>query len=390
MANYQSYPEYKHSNVIWLEDIPTHWPISLFKRHCDIQLGKMLQPQPNSTEDIEVPYLKAVHVQWEKVQCTELPTMWASRREIEKFHVKNGDLLVCEGGEVGRTAILYDVDGICIIQNALHRICGNSETFVPFLNYLMRHIADAKWFDILCNKATIAHLTGEKLGALGLPLPPIPEQKTIARFLDYKTAQIDALIAKKEALLAKLAEKRTALISHAVTKGLDPSVPMKDSGVEWLGDIPAHWKSISVRWLIRIGSGDFISNTETEFDYSDDFPTPVIGGNGIMSYTDRNNTPKNCIVIGRVGAHCGNVHYIKEASWVTDNALRIRIISSEITAEFLLCALKALGLNDFANKNAQPLITGEMVKNKKIALPPIEEQIRICNHVNTVECYVEK
>jgi len=104
----------------------------------------------------------------------------------------------------------------------------------------------------LCSKATIAHLTGEKLAIINFPLAPIAEQRQIAAFLDYKTGQIDALIAKKEALLEKLAEKRTALISQAVTKGLDPTVPMQDSGIPWLGDIPAHWGVLKLcrRWTV--------------------------------------------------------------------------------------------------------------------------------------------
>ncbi|EKF73683.1 type I restriction-modification methylase s subunit [Alcanivorax hongdengensis A-11-3] len=81
--------------------------------------------------------------------------------------------------------------------------------------------------------------------------PPLDEQKAIARFLDHKTAQIDALIAKKQSLLDKLAEQRTALISQAVTKGLDPSVPLKDSGVDWLGEIPAHWMMTKLRFVIN-------------------------------------------------------------------------------------------------------------------------------------------
>ena len=86
-------------------------------------------------------------------------------------------------------------------------------------------------------------------------MPNLLEQKAIAAFLDHKTAQIDALIAKKEALLEKLAEKRTALFSQAVTKGLDPSVPMKDSGIKWIGDIPKHWKVVELKRLADIRGG---------------------------------------------------------------------------------------------------------------------------------------
>ena len=97
--------------------------------------------------------------------------------------------------------------------------------------------------------------------------PRIDEQKTIAHFLDYKTAQIDALIAKKQALLAKLAEKRTALISHAVTKGLDPSVPMKDSGVEWLGEIPAHWLCPPIYSCYTIELGEMLNESRISGKY---------------------------------------------------------------------------------------------------------------------------
>jgi type I restriction enzyme, S subunit len=102
----------------------------------------------------------------------------------------------------------------------------------------------------LPNSTTLGILNQEKTRQIPLTIPPLDEQESIAHFLDRKTCQIDALIAKKEALLEKLDEKRTALISHAVTKGLDPNVPMKDSGVEWLGDIPKHWKFKRLKFVI--------------------------------------------------------------------------------------------------------------------------------------------
>ncbi len=92
------------------------------------------------------------------------------------------------------------------------------------------------------------------------PLPPYPEQRAIAAFLDRETARIDALVAKKERLIELLQEKRTALITRAVTKGLDPNVPMKDSGVEWLGEIPAHWEVKRLWHLTPLGSADHVRN----------------------------------------------------------------------------------------------------------------------------------
>ena len=94
----ESYPYYKPSRVEWLGDVPVHWGVVAVKRQYSIQLGKMLQNRPNRPADIEVPYLKAQHVQWFSVRTTDVPTMWASPHEIEQFGIRTGDLLVCEGG----------------------------------------------------------------------------------------------------------------------------------------------------------------------------------------------------------------------------------------------------------------------------------------------------
>ena len=269
---YQPYPEYLNSGIEWLGDIPNHWDVISAKLCYEIQLGKMLQNNAESITDREVSYLKALHVTWAGVKTDELPTMWASPNDLEKYTVNDGDLLICEGGEVGRASILKkDTDETWVIQNALHRVRGSELSNVEYFNYLLRHIADSGWFDILCNKATIAHLTGEKLGALKVSVPDVPEQQTIARFLDYKTQQIDQLIAKKQTLIDKLNEQRIALITHAVTKGLNPDVEMKDSGVEWLGDVPKHWDVRRLKFVTESFGGG-TPNTAIDLYWNGDIP----------------------------------------------------------------------------------------------------------------------
>jgi type I restriction enzyme, S subunit len=178
------------------------------------------------------------------------PTMWASPTEIENLRVAPGDLLVCEGGEVGRAAIVQEAPPRdCIIQNALHRVRGRKGGSVGFLRYVLMHATAQEWFDVLCNRATIAHFTAEKFGDMWICLPPAAHQRAIANFLDVQTARIDASLAEKERLLELLAEKRRALIACAVTRGLDPDVPLRDSGLRWLGEIPAHWRIRRAKWL---------------------------------------------------------------------------------------------------------------------------------------------
>jgi type I restriction enzyme S subunit len=252
------YPAYKPSGVEWLGKIPSHWSITPVKRQYEIQLGKMLQNKPESDDDVSVPYVKALHVMWGKVSASDLPEMWASPADVRRFSVTKGDLLVCEGGEAGRAGIVDSIPDLCIIQNALHRVRGQGSD-VHFLQYVLQAVGSAGWFDVLCNKATIAHFTREKLSELPMPLPPnLSEQRAIAAFLDRETARIDALIEKKQRQIELLQEKRSALISHAVTKGLDPNAPTKESGIEWLGEIPQHWEVKQIKHLgaIRYGLGE--------------------------------------------------------------------------------------------------------------------------------------
>ena len=250
------YGEYRNTNIAWSPSLPTEWDDTSVKFCFDIQLGKMLQPKPTSVDDIEFPYLKALHVNWDDINMEALPKMFASPEDIKKYEVEEGDLLICEGGEVGRAAILKDLHEPAIIQNALHRVRSDKLGDVHYFNYMLRCVADAGWFDILCNKATIAHLTGEKLGSIRLPVPPLQEQQKIATFLDYKTQQIDQLIAKKKALIEKLEEQRIAVITQAVTKGLDKDVKLMPSGVDWLGDVPEGWDCVYLRYVTeKITSG---------------------------------------------------------------------------------------------------------------------------------------
>jgi type I restriction enzyme S subunit len=211
----------KDSGIEWLGEIPAGWITISVKRKYAIQLGKMLQNNPESDKDVSVPYIKALHVLWGKVDTSDLPEMWASPSDVKQFEIRSGDLLVCEGGEAGRAGILEFPPTPCIIQNALHRVRGKNGN-IRFLQYVLQAISSAGWFDVLCNKATIAHFTREKLAEIRVPFPlSLDEQHSIADFLDRETAQIDLMTSKIEESITKLREYRTALISAAVTGKID-------------------------------------------------------------------------------------------------------------------------------------------------------------------------
>lgn len=221
------------------------------------------------------------------------------------------------------------------------------------------------------------------------PLPPLETQRRIAQFLDEKTARIDGLIEKKRALLDRLAEKRQALITRAVTKGLNPDAPMKPSGIDWLGDIPAHWELAPLRWYTRTASGEGIRNEDLSAHRDESASIPVIGGNGLMGFTYESNSLDASLVVGRVGALCGNVHLISEPSWITDNALKIYGVR-KYESSYLLHALRVRDLNTLATRNAQPLMTGEVVRAQVMPMPPVQEQHATATFINRESAKLER
>lgn len=202
--------------------------------------------------------------------------------------------------------------------------------------------------------------------------PSLVDQAKIANYLDRETARVDGLIAEKERMLVLLEEKRIALISHAVTRGLDPNVPLKPSGQEWLGEIPAHWDLLPLRWFMRIGSGEFLSNESISNEKTKEMQIPVVGGNGVLGYSSQENT-EDALVIGRVGALCGNVHFVDGPLWVTDNALLVEL-ASRFDSKYMREVLRLMKLNSLANQSAQPLITGETIKAQNVPAPSSQEQ----------------
>lgn len=253
MKQLNTYPAYKDSGVEWIGMIPASWEAVQLKRYYSVTLGKMLQPRPSSPEDTLEKYLRAANIQWLAADVSDIAEMWFSPMEKKKYLLSKGDLLVSEGGDVGRSCIWNGEIEPVYIQNAINRLRAKKDYSTRFLFYWMYAIKIGGYVDALCNKSTIPHYTAEKVAATIAVFPPQPEQQTIARFLDHKTALIDQYIANKKKQIELLEKLRTAIISEAVTKGLNPDVEMKDSGVEWLVGMPDGWSNKKLKFLSQKG-----------------------------------------------------------------------------------------------------------------------------------------
>lgn len=205
-----------------------------------------------------------------------------------------------------------------------------------------------------------------------IPIPSLDEQKFIVDFVSRKSEQIDEAIAIKEKQITLLKERKQVIIQKAVTQGLNPDTPMKDSGVDWIGEIPEHWEVKKVKHFSRIRSGDSITNSEL----FDEGRYEVYGGNGFMGFSSKFNVEGDTIIIGRVGALCGNVRYINERKWISDNALILKL-GKTLDYHYAALLLDIADLNKLNTSSAQPLITGSKVMNFSVPIPPLEEREKI-------------
>ena len=212
----------KSSDIDWLGDIPEHWIIVPLNYKFEIQLGKMLDAKRITGEKL-APYLRNTDVQWGKINTEDLPLMDFSEADKEKFSIRHGDLLVCEGGEIGRCAIWTKEDIECFYQKALHRVrpIDSEKTSVKFLFYLMFVASKRGLFSAMGNSSTIEHLPAKKLKKHRFPFPRIEEQTEIVEFIEKETANINLTISTIEKEIALVQEYRTTLIAEAVTGKID-------------------------------------------------------------------------------------------------------------------------------------------------------------------------
>ncbi len=206
----------KNSGVEWIGKIPAHWEIKRIKEIGLIVLGKMLN-NVNSEKNFYRSYLKSKNIGWLKVYDSNIEKMYFSAEELKTYRLKKGDILLSEGGEVGKTCSWNEEIEECYIQNSVHKITvykNNSSRYFLYQSFLLGSI---KYYDSIVTSVSIKHLTKEKLSRVILIRPPLSEQQAIAKYLDEKTAHIDRIIETINAQIEKLKELRKTLINDVVT-----------------------------------------------------------------------------------------------------------------------------------------------------------------------------
>jgi type I restriction enzyme S subunit len=207
----------KDSGIEWIGKIPAHWKTGRIKYAYITILGKMLQPVQEHSTDKEMDYMCSANVTWEGIDLSVLKQMWFSPSEIKQYLLKEGDLLVAEGGDVAVSCIWKEEVKNCCIQNALHLIRKNDANSNRFLYYWLYFLKHSGYVDLVCNKATIAHFTKEKFGQSPFCILPVTEQNAIADFLDDKCGSVNKVISDKQTSIETMKSYKKSLIYEYVT-----------------------------------------------------------------------------------------------------------------------------------------------------------------------------
>ena len=245
----------KDSGIEWIGQIPEEWHVSKIKNVYIVILGKMLSPSQTQKDQTLENYLCAANIKWSGVDTSIQKQMWFSESDKAEYKLHEGDILIMEGGLAGTSCKYRGEMAPCFIQNSVHCCRAKSNYSNQFLYYWMNVVYNSKYIENICNKATIQHYTKEKVMNTPFLICSSLEQEKIVSYLDRKCAQIDAIISKQQQIIEKLKEYKLSVITEAVTKGLDPNVPMKDSGVEWIGMVPEEWRISRIKYICEFNPG---------------------------------------------------------------------------------------------------------------------------------------
>ena len=359
------YPEMKDSGVEWLGEVPKHWEVRRLKQICRLAYGNTLTTEMR--QDGTVPVFGSNGcVGFHSSANTKAPCIVVGRK-----------------GSFGK--VNYSRDSVYAIDTTFFIDSRFSGAHIRWLFFLLRWLR----LDEVTKDSAVPGLDREDAYQRLAPVPPLPEQTAIVRFLDHADRRIRRYIRAKQKLIALLEEQKQAIIHQAVTGQIDvrtgqPYPSYKDSGVEWLGDVPKHWEIWRLKTLCSMKSGEGITaeSIEPMGEY------PVYGGNGIRGYTSNYTHDGEFVLIGRQGALCGNIHVARGQFWASEHAV-VAALNPGFVLEWFSAILGVMNLNQYSIAAAQPGLAVERVLNLWLPVPPPQEQAAIARYLDKTAAKID-
>ena len=388
----------KDSGIPWIGEIPEGWKLCRIKDCTDIVMGQSPDGDSISSEPIGFLFMQGNAEFTEKYPN---PTLYCQNpNKLSRV----GDILMSVRAPVGALNIsdkIYGIGrGLCSIKNI-----NIDKSYLWY--YLLKSSVD---FDYYGNGSTFSAITVSSLNNFPLVLPSISEQQRIAEFLDRKCAEVDEMIALQEKIVEELKAYKQSVITEAVTKGLNPAVPMKDSGIEWIGQIPEHWEVKPIKYIKSkeknsFADGPFGSNLKSEHFVENGDVLVIESGfitTGKFIYKDfktitkehfetikRSECKAKDIIIAKIGANygmSGELPVLDKPSVVSGNSLKITLDNKKylnpIFVYAMMTAKSNKGFLDLVQENAQPALSLSGLNNFRLPSAPIEEQQAIAEYLD--------
>ncbi len=386
-----TYSDLRDSNVPWIQSVPSHWTQKRLKFVVE------LVNQKQSVDQSDLPYIGLEHIE-----------SWTGRKIDGEISQSEGLASTYASGDVlfGKLrpylAKIHLADTPGLVSSEALVIRPSRDISSSFLKYYFLSRDFINTVDSSTYGSKMPRASWDYIGNLPLLVPSAQEQQAIVNFLNHKTAQIDALIAKKQSLLDKLAEQRTALISQAVTKGLDPSVATRDSGAAWLDKIPEHWSTSRVKFVAKVGNGSTPSRDNPDYWFDGDFPwlNSSVVNREVVDSADQFVTGvalKEChlpiieppaVLVGITGQGKtrGMSSKLTFRATINQHLVYVKPYADSINVDYLHHiferAYAYLRNESDAGGSTKGAITCSQIENLAIPLPPLAEQEQIVRFVD--------
>ena len=392
----KTYGTYKDSGSVWVGDIPSEWNIGNFRYFGEFTKGKL--PSTSNTEGIGLPIIGASEMLGKECRTFS--------EDANVPQCSNDDILILWDG--ANAGIISSHHKGIVSSTAVKYHCLNSDVDKNFLYYFLKSVEPN--FKEKVNGTTIPHMNIKYINEIPLLMPPLSVQQSISSFLDTKCGEIDSLISIQEEMISELLAYKQSVITEAVTKGLDKKAKMKNSGVEWIGDIPEEWKAVPIKHLKAnvenaFVDGPFGSNLKSQH-FIDNGDVYVIESGFVTSgkfiykpfkeislehfeTIKRSECKAGDIIIAKIGAKYGmgaELPKLNKPSVVSGNSLKITLDNTKILNHifvYLLITAKAEGgYRDLVQENAQPALSLGGLNNFKLPVPPLPVQQAIATYLD--------
>ena len=393
-----AYPRYKPSGVDWFGDVPEHWEVKRLKTSARCWVSNV--DKVPSEEELPVKLCNYTDVYYNDHISADMSLMetTATADEIRRFGLQEGDVVITKDSEewsdIAVPALVTKTSPALVCGYHLAIIRPHNHTISG--NYLLRAFqacALNQQFQVAASGVTRYGLPKASIGDAWIPLPAPSEQQVIAEFLDRATERIDKLVGMNKELIERLKEKRTALISHTVNRGLppaaaraagiDPHPALKASGIGWLGEVPAHWEIVRIGRKITLQRGVDITKGD-----QNEGKVPVVSSGGISSFHDRALASGPGVIVGRKGT-AGAVYYVESEYWPHDTTLWVKEFRGN-NPRYVFYKLCSMDLSSFDTGSANPTVNRNLVHPVLASWPPINEQSTISRYLDTETSRIDR